>query len=137
MSAPNLANLPQRLWTVALPTGRVIDLDAVRHAGGESFTYGYLQVGDYLSQQQRLAFPTYDPTDANRRASDARLAADGRKATDGSTNTLALFVEGVARDLSPNEPGVASTIARLIYVAAGVAALWIGWQILKAMTGAR
>ena len=128
--------------TFTLPTGRTLPLAYVTHdVLTNGFYYGGLDVTPYLTRAQMLeAAPlTFDVERANREASDrARDAAGLPRVPDNlPTNPLALFADGVARDvnklatdtrdfigLGPENAGKGSPLLRWALVIGAAVILW-------------
>lgn len=117
---------------VTLPTGGNIGIESVYFEKADGrFYFGTVRKTDvsaYLTARQRNAFPGYDPTADNIRASDeARREAGKPAVTVGSDSTLKNFVDGVASDLDLGGVGIggkvgnALTVAMAVVIVSGVA----------------
>ncbi len=132
MSVPDLTRIDSSLHSFTLPTGAVRGLWNVTFDGSR-FWYGSTDVTDYLLRAQKGAFPDYDPTADNLANYEARNVELNRKTNPGgSTSTLELFVEGVAKTIDPTNPGSLPAWLKPILITGGIVfGLWLLVKIVE------
>lgn len=122
--------------TVALPSGRIVDLSQVTlDPASQQFFYGGFNVTDYLSPDQKHSFPAFDESAENLRLS--AISEPQGISEGGETGFLPLFTSGVASDIvsaerkvvagtkqvigDPNHPGTLTSFQKVAIVVAIVA----------------
>ena len=142
MEKARLYLLPESQRSVTL-IGRNVPLaDITFDPSRNRFYYGVMDATQFITYQQRAAFPSFDIERTNAETSDAKR---GTGAT-GSTSTLALFAEGVGDDVSniangirkflagdPEKPESPSDLRKLLYFVGFLAGGYLIWKIITAI----